>query len=256
MNRKKILARLGAGLLVLALTASGYVVFKVGRIVILFKTFDAQRNEYRVALEKGEFARALEVALASERTATKLEDPGKAGKPALTMKALAYELTGDLDAASENYRKGAEVRDLLRDARLAYKKGENAAAFALYCAYPKENAFPKFETLAKRRESTRIRVMCEDLYVEHYYCGKNFDGRVLAPFATYSDFLTFMEEEFKAQGEPTERAEAMKFFRSCAPDASVGDVENGNAKADESAVSDAPESDGEALESSTETSPK
>ncbi|MBR2006228.1 MAG: hypothetical protein IJ991_18880, partial [Thermoguttaceae bacterium] len=72
MNRKKILARLGAGLLVLALTTSGYVVFKIGRIVILFKTFDAQRNEYRVALEKGEFARALEVALASERTATKL----------------------------------------------------------------------------------------------------------------------------------------------------------------------------------------
>ena len=246
MSSKKIVAYLAVSLLLLVLTTSGYVVFKIGRIVILFKTFDAQRNEYRVALEKGEFARALEVALASERTATKLEDPRKAGKPALTMKALAYELTGDLDAASENYRKGAEVRDLLRDARLAYKKGENAAAFALYCAYPKENAFPKFETLAKRRESTRIRVMCEDLYVEHYYCGKNFDGRVLAPFATYSDFLTFMEEEFKAQGEPARHAEAMEFFRSCAPDASNGDAGNGNAKAEESDVNDVSKPDDEA----------
>lgn len=252
MSSKKIVAYLAVSLLLLVLATSGYVVFKIGRIAILFKTFDAQRNEYRVALEKGEFARALEVALASERTATKLENPRKAGKPALTMKALAYELTGDLDAASENYRKGAKVRDLLRDARLAYKKGENAAAFALYCAYPKENVFPKFETLAKRRESTRIRVMCEDLYAEHHYCGKNFDGRVLTPFATYSDFLTFMEEEFKAQGEPAKYAEAMEFFRSCAHDASNGDAGNESVKAEENDVSDAPEPDGETAEMPTE----
>lgn len=212
----KIVKGVCVGVLLVVLTAVVCVGAETARIIWLFSNFDECRREYAVALEKGEFARALEVALESEKIAAKLDNPMKAGRPARRMKALVYELTGDLDAASENYRKGAEVSDSLLDARLAYKKGEKAAAFALYCAYPKENAFPKFETLAKRRESTRIRVMCEDLYAEHHFCGKDFDGRVLAPFATYSDFLTFMEAEFKAQGEPEERAEAMEFFRSIA----------------------------------------
>ena len=49
--------------------------------------------------------------------------------------------------------------------------------------------------------------------------------RVLSPFAEYADFLTFMEAVFKAQDEPTERAETMKFFRSLAKDADVADAE-------------------------------
>ena len=214
----KIVKIVFGGVLFVALATGVYVAAKVTRMIWLFNNFDECRREYVVALEKGEFAQALEVALESEKIAAKLDDRRKAERPARLMKALAYELTGDLDAALENYRKGKGA-DTLRDARLAYKKGEKAAAFKLYCAYP-ETALAKSnddaKKLARRREEARVGVMCEDLYAEHHYCGEDFDGRVLAPFATYSDFLTFMESEFKAQGEPAERAEAMEFFRTIA----------------------------------------
>ncbi|MBR4834033.1 MAG: hypothetical protein IKU86_06860 [Thermoguttaceae bacterium] len=51
-------------------------------------------------MQEGDFARALEIARANEKTAAKLNNPMKAARP-----AFACELTGDFDAASENYEK-------------------------------------------------------------------------------------------------------------------------------------------------------
>ena len=53
--------------------------------------------------------------------------------------------------------------------------------------------------------------------------------RVLSPFAEYADFLTFMEAEFKAQGEPAEYADAMELFRSIATKEANGDGGETNA---------------------------
>lgn len=70
--------------------------------------------------------------------------------------------------------------------------------------------------------------MCENIYAEHHYCGQEFDGRRVSPFADYADFLTFIEAEFKARGEPKKRAEATEFFRSVARETTDGENETSN----------------------------
>ena len=135
------------------------------------------------------------------------------------MKALAYEMAGDYAAASKSYaaykffsanqERGCVVT---AEPRLAYKEGKRRKAFRGYCEL---FALEEGDSPSEKPASNRLRFpkTATSTILLLDYAEKD---RVLTPFAEYSDFLTFMEAEFKAQGEPAEYAEAMEFLRSCA----------------------------------------
>ena len=157
------------------------------------------------------------------------------------MKARAYEMTGDYDAASKSYAalrffeadpsRGCEVTS---EPRLAYKQGKRSKAFRGYCEL---FASEKEGSPSKKLNRRRFPKTATSTILLSGYGDKD---RVLSPFAEYADFLTFMEAEFKAQGEPAEYAEAMEFLRSCAKEANP----------------DVVDLDAEAAKTSSEASPK
>ena len=219
------------------------------------KKFDENCAAFQNAFERGAYDEALSFACACEEAGRDFPNNKMFLQDAHFMKARACEMTGDYDGASASYAAhkagnadGSRGCVVTSKPRLAYKRGKMDEAFRGYCelfALEKEGSpsgKPALNRLRFPKTATSTILLLD-------YAEKD---RVLSPFAEYSDFLTFMEEEFKAQDEPAKYAEAMEFFRSIADDASNGDVGNGNAKAEENDVSDVPEPEGETSETPTE----
>ncbi len=226
-------------LLALLTAGAGVVKFdrfaeKVSRRLTQKKIFYENSEAFRNAFERGAYDEAFAFACACEGAGRDWPDNEMFLGDAHFMKAEAAEMAGDYDAASASYAAyKAERPDpnrgsvITSEPRLAYKRGKRDEAFRGYCdlfALEEEgsttgavaNEPARLNRLRFPKTATSVILLLD-------YAEKD---RVLSPFAEYADFLTFMEAEFKAQGEPTERAETIKFFRSLANGADVGNAED------------------------------
>ena len=216
---------------VVCLALLGLGVLIVGYNVKQNLASKADCNAYSFAMRVGNGSKAVELAKRIERRGSIGADQAD------YMLAQAYEATGDFDRAAE-YQKRSQGRyyyDSDDWARLAYKRGQKREAFDAWIdkakkiisrSYSKEqivleawnetgvgtfaNARDYVKTNARasfRRAATRERMSYSKL----------------SPFATYVDFLAFVEAEFAAlpETEKAERAEAMDFIRSVATDPEV-----------------------------------
>ncbi|MBQ2788391.1 MAG: hypothetical protein IJE97_02050 [Thermoguttaceae bacterium] len=226
----------------LSLLAAGVCVVKLDRCaeevshrLSQKKKFSQNLEAFRNAFERGAYDEAFSFACACEEAGRDWPDNEMFLSDAHFMKAEAAEMAGDYNVASASYAAyKAERPDQNRgcvvtsEPRLAYKQGKTNEAFRGYCelfASEKEGSpSRKLNRLRFSKTATSVIPLLD-------YAEKD---RVLSPFATYSDFLTFMETEFKAQDEPAEYAETMEFFRFCAKEAN-GD---GDEKGGESEPSD------------------
>lgn len=104
---------------------------------------------------------------------------------------------------------------------MAYKQGKRSEAFRGYCEL---FALEEEDSLSGKTALNRLRFP-ETATSTILLLGYGEKDRVLSPFAEYAEFLTFMEAEFKAQGEPAEYAEATEFFRSIAVNGGATEAE-------------------------------
>ena len=181
-----------------------------------------RRGEFLLAMEVGDGARAVE-----------LYKKGVFGDGDYEL-ARACEMNGDYDRAAERLKRcGDECCDDL--ARLDYKRGRKREAFDAWTRKAEKivsSCYPNFRWSLKTRNETGVGTFDElegdgktalrasfrkDATMERERYAK------LSPFATYADFLTFMETEFAAlsETEKAERAAAMDFIRSVAIDPNV-----------------------------------
>ena len=196
-----------------------------------YKNSEAFRN----AFERGAYAEAFLRACACEAAGRDFPNNEMFLSYGLYIKAKAAEMTGDYDVASESYAAYKVVGGysdegcvVTYEPRLAYKQGKKNEAFRGYCDLfaLEEEGLPSGEAASEPARLNRRRSpkTATSIILLLDYAEKD---RVLSPFAEYADFLTFMEAEFKAQGEPTGRVETMEFFRSLAKDADGDNGENG-----------------------------
>jgi hypothetical protein len=174
------------------------------------------------AMEAGDGARAVEIA-----------KKGFFGDNDYEL-ARAYEANGDYDRAEEYLMScGGEYCDDW--ARLDYKRGRKREAFDAWTAKAEKivsSCYPNFRWSLKTRNETGVGTFDEleddgktalratfrmDATMEREQYAK------LSPFATYADFLAFVEAEYAAlsETEKAERAAAMDFIRSVAADPNV-----------------------------------
>ncbi len=208
------------------LTVSRVVVF----VGIVFSIYYASTNiakkerhgEFLLAMEVGDGARAVE-----------LYKKGVFGENDYEL-ARAYEMNGDYDRAADCLKRcGGEYCDDW--ARLDYKRGQKREAFDAWTRKAEKivsSCYPNFRFSLKTRNETGVgtfdeladddktylrAVFRKEATMERERCAK------LSPFATYADFLAFMEAEYAAlpETEKAERAEAMDFIRSVATDPNV-----------------------------------
>ena len=208
------------------LTVSRVVVF----VGIVFSIYSVSTNiarkersgEFLLAMEVGDGARAVE-----------LYKKGVVGDNDYEL-AQAYEMNGDYERAAERLKRcGGDYCDDW--ARLDYKRGQKREAFDAWTRKAEKivsSCYPNFRWSLKTRNETGVGTFDElegdgktalrasfrkDATMEREQYPK------LSPFATYGDFLAFMEAEFAALPEPekAERAEAMDFIRSVATDPNV-----------------------------------
>ena len=144
----------------------------------------------------------------------------------------AYEADGDYDRAAESLTScGGEYCDDW--ARLDYKRKREAFdAWTPKAEKIVSSCYPNFRWSLKTRNETGVGMFDEledggktalratfrkDATMEREQFAK------LSPFATYDDFLAFVEVEFAAlsESEQAERAAAMDFVRSVATDPDV-----------------------------------
>lgn len=217
----------------LGLLAAGAGVVKVDRLAeeVSHRTRQAKKfNEncaaFQNAFERGAYDEAFEFACACEEAGRDWSDNEIFLGDAHFMKAEAAEMAGDYDVASASYAAYKAGRPdtnrgsvITSEPRLAYKQGKTDEAFRGYCELfaLEPEVLPSGKPASNR---LRFPKTATSTILLSDYAEKD---RVLSPFATYSDFLTFMEAEFKAQGEPAEHAETMEFLRSCAKEASESD---------------------------------
>lgn len=260
MKTKKVMTYTIGLLCVLALGACSVKVYRwvegSSHRMVQKKKFFENSAAFKNAFEHGAYDEAFLFACACEEAGRDWPNNELFLREGRFTKALAAEMSGEYDVASASYaaykadrahskKRGCVVTS---EPRLAYKKGKMDEAFRGYCelfALEKEDSSsgkPALNPLRFPKTATSIILHLD--YAEQ--------DRVLSPFAEYSDFLTFMEEEFKAQGDPAKYAEAMEFFRLIAADASDGDAGNKSVKAEESDVSDVPEPDGETSKTQAE----
>ncbi|MBQ9874733.1 MAG: hypothetical protein IJM30_09735 [Thermoguttaceae bacterium] len=125
----------------------------------------------------------------------------------------ALELAGDFDSAIKYYelleeRYRGRTTTTFR-ARIAYKKGEREEAFRDYCSYfqdyPSSNRGVVYSDAKQKDQYLRQRVIVRRLITGEEYP----DVKRLSPFTEFSDFASFMEEEFEKLGRPKEFEEPM-----------------------------------------------
>lgn len=190
------------------------------------RIFNKNLAAFQNAFERGAYDEAFEFACACEEAGRDWPDNEMFLGDAHFMKAEAAEMAGDYDVASASYAAYKAGRpDINRgsvitsEPRLVYKQGKTDEAFREYCDLfaLEPEVLPSGKPASNR---LRFPKTATSTILLSDYAEKD---RVLSPFATYLDFLTFMEAEFKAQGEPAEHAETMEFLRSCAKEASESD---------------------------------
>ena len=216
----------GADWIETTLTLCRVVVF----VGIIFSIYNVSSNvarkerseEFRAAMEAGDGARAVKIA-----------KKGVLGDNDYKL-AQAYEANGDYDRAAVCLTAcGGENCDDW--ARLDYKRGRKREAFDAWTVKAEKivsSCYPNFRWSLKTRNETGVGTFNEleddgktalratfrmDATMEREQYPK------LSPFATYADFLAFMEAEFAAlsKSDRAERAEAMDFIRSVATDSEV-----------------------------------
>lgn len=181
-----------------------------------------RRGEFLLAMEVGDGARAVE-----------LYKKGVFGDGDYEF-ARAYEMNGDYDRAADYLKRcGGEYCDDW--ARLDYKRGQKREAFDAWTRKAEKivsNCYPNFRFSLKTRNETGVGTFDELADGDKTYLRAVFRKEAtmereryakLSPFATYADFLAFVETEFAAlpETEKAERAEAMDFIRSVATDPNV-----------------------------------
>ena len=207
---------------------------KVSRVVvfvgIVFSIYSVSTNiarkersgEFLLAMEVGDGARAVELC-----------KKGVFGDGDYEL-ARAYEMNGDYERAAERLKRcGGEYCDDW--ARLDYKRGQKREAFDAWTRKAEKivsSCYPNFRFSLKTRNETGVGTFDELEDGDKTYLRAVFRKEAtmereryakLSPFATYSDFLAFMETEFAAlsETEKAERAAAMDFIRSVATDPEV-----------------------------------
>ena len=208
------------------LTVSRVVVF----VGIVFSIYSVSTNiarkersgEFLLAMEVGDGARAVE-----------LYKKGVVGDNDYEL-AQAYEMNGDYERAAERLKRcGGEYCDDW--ARLDYKRGQKREAFDAWTRKAEKivsSCYPNFRFSLKTRNETGVGTFDELEDGDKTYLRAVFRKEAtmereryakLSPFATYSDFLAFMEAEYAAlsETEKAERAAAMDFIRSVATDQNV-----------------------------------
>ncbi len=127
------------------------------------------------------------------------------GVSSTNARGIALELNGELDASLDVYKTCA-FRSVSRPARVYYRLGRRADAFAAYCRLADE-ALKFNDDRAVALEAAKRRVLF-------------FEGgdkrSPLEPFADYSEFLRFIEEEFAKTADPTPFENAVQFWRDAA----------------------------------------
>lgn len=208
------------------LTVSRVVVF----VGIVFSIYYVSSNvarkerseEFWAAMEAGDGARAVGIA-----------KKGFFGDNDYEF-ARAYEMNGDYDRAAECLtRCGGEYCDDW--SRLDYKRGRKREAFDAWLSKAEKivaSCYPNSRWSLKTRNETGVGTF-EELQTDGKTALRASFRRAatmererfakLSPFATYADFLAFMETEFAAlpENEKAERAAAMDFIRSVATDPNV-----------------------------------
>ncbi|MBP3558827.1 MAG: hypothetical protein J6K20_14145 [Thermoguttaceae bacterium] len=188
----------------------------------------ADCNAYSSAMRVGNGSKAVELAKRIERRGAFGADRAD------YMLAQAYEATGDFDRAAEYLKRcGGEYCDDW--ARLDYKRGQKREAFDAWIDKAKKiisRSYPKNQIVSEAWNETGVGTFANARdYVKtnaraSFRCAatrERMSYSKLSPFATYVDFLAFVEAEFAAlpETEKAERAEAMDFIRSVATDPEV-----------------------------------
>ena len=215
MKTKKTILRALVAFCVLALFFCCVKVVKVWRVVDQGARRSSQMNDFTMnakafqdAFDVGDYEEAFRRACACEEAGKGIADDPLYVDAALFMKARSAEMKGDYDVAATCYATYKGNDDDWRgsvatfEPRLAYKQGKTAEAFRGYCElFAKEASDGSIRPLY----SAQSRILTSD---------RRGCDAVLCPFADYASFLSFMEAEFKAQGEPAENVPTMEFFRS------------------------------------------
>ncbi len=215
MKTKKTVLRAIGLLCVLALgvccVAIGGFADQVARRFEQSDQFYENSTPFYYAFQCGDYEEAFRRACACEETCKGLADCSLYVADALSMKARSAEMKGDYDVAAACYAKYEDVDGMVKydeyaafEPRLAYKQGKKAEAFRGYCEAFAEDA-ERWAAGEPARNSAPPRILMME--------GSGRDA-VLCPFSDYASFLSFMEAEFKAQGEPAENVPTMEFFRS------------------------------------------
>ena len=210
----------------LALLGLGVVI--VGYNVKQKLAAKADGNAYDSAMRAGNGSKAVELAKRIERRGAFGADRAD------RMLARAYEMNGDYDRAAEFLTRcrGEYCDDW---ARLDYKRGQKREAFDAWTRKAEKivsSCYPNFRFSLKTRNETGVGTFDELEDGDKTYLRAVFRKEAtmereryakLSPFATYSDFLAFMEAEYAAlsETEKAERAAAMDFIRSVATDQNV-----------------------------------
>lgn len=119
--------------------------------------------------------------------------------------ACAMELTGDYDGALSLYRQCLSKDEYpLCELRVMVKTNRRAEAFDGYC---------RLIDKALETATTNSRYGVGERLARGVTMADDYNMR-LSAFPDYASFLSFMETEFKAQGEPAEKVPAMEFLRS------------------------------------------
>ena len=231
-NARKSFARTAS----LVVWRSGVACFALLGLLVVIVGYNAKQNlaskadcnAYSFAMRVGNGSKAVELAKRIERRGAFGADRAD------YMLARAYETNGDYDRATERLKRcGGEYCDDWT--RLAYKRGQKREAFDAWLGKAEKivsSCYPNSRWSLKTRNETGVGTFDEleddgktalrasfrkDATMERERCAK------LSPFATYAEFLAFMETEFAAlpETEKANSAEAMDFIRSVATDANV-----------------------------------
>lgn len=171
-------------------------------------------NKYYNAMQKKDGELAMKYAVCAKRIA-----PSYATNDVELRIGYAKELANDYEGALKVYYNAYNAINkpdalIFNELRLLYKVGQRDRAFRGYCEaidkrwlkdrpnganYKMASIYSKTSILANFKQTLTMERM--------------FEGKILSPFTDYSAFLNFVEEEFRLQGEPPERLEAMEFFR-------------------------------------------
>lgn len=226
-NKLRVVWRGGVACLALL----GLLVVTVGYNVKQNLASKADCNAYDFAMNVGNGPEAVELAKRIERRGAIGADQAD------QMLALAYEMGGDLDRAAEYQKRcaGRYYYDSDDWARLAYKRGQKREAFDAWIDKAKKilsRSYSKEQIVLEARNETGVGTFADTRDYVKTDARASFRRAAtmerksyskLSPFATYADFLAFVETEFAAlpQTEKAERAEAMDFIRSVATDPNV-----------------------------------